>query len=268
LDKDTPIPASAAFDFAPAFREESDTGSVSLGQFEAMYETLFAESLELGEITSEERERLNIAAAALGLDAARVERLEQALLNACEARAEVTLVDPEDPSTLADRAPPSVAAPPYFQESEDDETQERGDVGDGDNDGDAAARAAAHAHEHEHESAPKSPGFEWRESRASLDSIGDAYDSPEPTTQKQDRPALPSLPSLPSLPNLPSTPSALDEEEGPTLARPRARAETDPIAELHGKFHAAVRRGQIDLQFRVAAVLCQKNAATNEQKAI
>jgi hypothetical protein len=108
----TPPSKLIAFDLLPPFHEESDTGSVRLGTFEAMYERLFAEALEAGEaISEEERERLNLAAAALGLDADRVARLEAALLAACEARADITLVDPEDPSTLADRAPPSEVMP-------------------------------------------------------------------------------------------------------------------------------------------------------------
>jgi hypothetical protein len=121
-------PSILQFELPPPFQDEPDTGSVRLGTFEAMYERLFAEALEGGEaISDEERERLNLAAAALGLDAERVARLESALLAACEARADITLVDPEDPSTLADRAPPSVAVPsrppavPGLYEDDDDE---------------------------------------------------------------------------------------------------------------------------------------------------
>ena len=95
----------------PPFHEDGDTGSFHLGHFEAMYESLFAESLEGGEITAEERERLNLAAAALGLDAERVARLETALVAALEARLDSTVVE-ADPGTLADRAPPSEGAPP------------------------------------------------------------------------------------------------------------------------------------------------------------
>ena len=104
------------FSLAPPFEPEGDTGSFQLGQFEEMYESLFAESLESGEISPQERERLNLAAAALGLDAERVQRLESALMAACEARAEITHAAPEDPSTLADRGPPSHAAPPLSDE--------------------------------------------------------------------------------------------------------------------------------------------------------
>jgi hypothetical protein len=83
----------------------ADTGSFLPGDFEAQYEQLFAEALEEGEITPEERQRLNLAASALGLDASRVMRLESALLAAYEGHAAITLVGAADPSVLADRAP-------------------------------------------------------------------------------------------------------------------------------------------------------------------
>ena len=85
----------------------ADTGSFLPGDFEAQYEQLFAEALEEGEISPEERQRLNLAASALGLDAARVMRLENALLAAYEGHAAITLVDRADPSALGDRAPPT-----------------------------------------------------------------------------------------------------------------------------------------------------------------
>jgi hypothetical protein len=211
LGQEPPVSQSSVFELAPAFREEADTGGVRLGQFEAMYETLFAESLELGEITQEERERLDMAARALGLDAHRVASLEEALLLACEARAEVTLVDPEDPSTLADRAPPSEAAPPLAVEDDDDERD-------------------AYDADHERQ-----------------------LDAREPATERRPRPQLPT-----------------EEEEEPTLARPKVLpiAEPLPDAELHARFHAATRKRQLDLQFRTAAVLVQHDAATKEQYAI
>jgi hypothetical protein len=102
-------PGASPFDLAPAFREESDTGSMRLGEFEAMYEKLFAESIETGEIGDEERVRLDLAARALGLDASRVVELEGALMRAWETFAGDTLTDAGDPGTLADRAPPSLA---------------------------------------------------------------------------------------------------------------------------------------------------------------
>lgn len=108
------------FDIAPTLAGE-DTGSVRLGPFERLYESLFAEALEGGEISAQERERLDLAAKALGLDAARVAGLEAALLAAWESDAAETLVDPRaqarDPDTLADRAPSSVVPPmPSFDD--------------------------------------------------------------------------------------------------------------------------------------------------------
>ena len=166
-----------------------------LGNFEAMYETLFAETIETGEITAEERERLNLAAAALGLDGKRVQTLESALIAACEARADVTLVDPEDPSTLADRAPPSEHAP---------------------------------------------PSEEGRETERRL------------TPAKQA--------SMPYL-----------DDEAPTLARPstpKKTGEAQAFPELHGRYHAAARKGDVDAQFTTAAVLVRRKAATLQQHEI
>jgi hypothetical protein len=50
------------------FEQGEITGNVRLGKFEAQYEELFAEALEDGVITEEERERLDRAASSLGLD--------------------------------------------------------------------------------------------------------------------------------------------------------------------------------------------------------
>ncbi len=89
-----------------------------LGEFEAMYEKLFAESIETGEIGAEERIRLDLAARALGLDARRVVELEAALMRAWETFAGDTLTDAGDPSTLADRAPASIVPAPQRQPSD------------------------------------------------------------------------------------------------------------------------------------------------------
>ncbi len=96
-----------------------DTGSFLPGDFERQYEDLFAEALAEGEITQQERHRLDLAARALGLDAGRVGRLEQALLNAYEAHAAITLVDRADPSSLAD-AEPHTRRPDSGLEIDDD----------------------------------------------------------------------------------------------------------------------------------------------------
>jgi hypothetical protein len=100
---------SSPFEIAPALAGADDTGSLRLGPFERLYESLFADALEGGEISAEERERLNLAADALGLDASRVARLEAALLDAWESQIAETLVDPRsqvhaDPDGPAERA--------------------------------------------------------------------------------------------------------------------------------------------------------------------
>jgi hypothetical protein len=108
---DTQTVPGAPFEIAPSLAAEGDdTGSVRLGPFERHYESLFAEALASGEISAQERKRLDLAARSLGLDASRVAALEQALLDAWESDVAETLVEPQ-PDTLADRAPSSMAPP-------------------------------------------------------------------------------------------------------------------------------------------------------------
>src|ERR1700733_5958504 len=97
-----------------------DTGSFLPGDFEKQYEELFAEALEEGEITPEERHRLDLAAAALGLDPERARRLENALLHAYESHAAITLAERVDPSSLADHAPERGRPQSGFFEGDDD----------------------------------------------------------------------------------------------------------------------------------------------------
>jgi len=100
------------FAFSPSFHPVDDTGSFRPGDFEAEYETLYADALSDGEISKEERGRLDIAARALGMSTERLSRLEKALHQAYDKRASITLTDEDesapDPGTLADRAPPSL----------------------------------------------------------------------------------------------------------------------------------------------------------------
>jgi hypothetical protein len=74
------------FQHATSFEQGEISGNVRLGKFEAHYEELFAEALEDGVITSEERARLEKAAESLGLDRDRVLALEKALTAAWETR--------------------------------------------------------------------------------------------------------------------------------------------------------------------------------------
>jgi hypothetical protein len=122
---DTGTPTASPFEIAPALAGADDTGSVRLGPFERLYETLFAEALESGEISTEERERLDLAAAALGLDASRVASLEAALMEAWESEAAETLVDPRsavhtDPDASADTTTPIASSATPTPEYDDE----------------------------------------------------------------------------------------------------------------------------------------------------
>ncbi|MFZ5897390.1 MAG: hypothetical protein ACOY0T_40425 [Myxococcota bacterium] len=79
------------------------SGALGLGPLEIQYESLFAEALEDGVITAEERARLERAADNLGLDRARLVRLEQAMLHAWQARHKVEIIEhyEDTPRSLA-----------------------------------------------------------------------------------------------------------------------------------------------------------------------
>jgi hypothetical protein len=92
--------AEYAFEHADGFEQGELAGQVRLGKFEAHYEEIFAEVIEDGVITLEERARLSKAADALGLDRARLRRLEEALQAAYEIRHHVRVrevADEEEP---------------------------------------------------------------------------------------------------------------------------------------------------------------------------
>jgi hypothetical protein len=83
----------AAFRVGADFAGGEVAGGLSLGPLEAQYEELFAEVLEDGVITSEERARLEKAADNLGLDPQRLLRLEQAMVASYETRHRVRVVE-------------------------------------------------------------------------------------------------------------------------------------------------------------------------------
>jgi hypothetical protein len=83
--------AETSFEHARGFEAGEVSGNVQLGRLEGYYEELFAEVIEDGIITSEERARLDRMADSLGLDRSRLRRLEQALQAAYEARHRVTI---------------------------------------------------------------------------------------------------------------------------------------------------------------------------------
>jgi hypothetical protein len=85
-----------SFEHEQGFQQGELSGQLRLGKFEAQYEEIFAEVIEDGVITLEERARLNKAADALGLDRMRLRRLEEALNAAYEARHRVRVREMAD----------------------------------------------------------------------------------------------------------------------------------------------------------------------------
>ncbi|HEV8549352.1 MAG TPA: hypothetical protein VGQ57_09990 [Polyangiaceae bacterium] len=84
---------ASAFEHGQGFAAGEVAGSFALGPLEAQYEELFAEVLEDGIITAEERARLEKAAANLGIDRSRLLRLEQAMVAAYQTRHRVQIVE-------------------------------------------------------------------------------------------------------------------------------------------------------------------------------
>ncbi len=92
------VPASGAdgrdsFEHLSGFAAGEVAGGFALGPLELQYEELFAEVLEDGIITAEERARLEKAAHNLGLDRGRLARLEQAMVAAYQTRHHVQIVE-------------------------------------------------------------------------------------------------------------------------------------------------------------------------------
>jgi hypothetical protein len=100
-----------SFEHERGFDPGEVAGTVRLGRFEAHYEELYAEAIEDGFITAEERARLERAAESFGLDRERIARLEQALGAAYEARHRVRVreIIPEVGPEFGAPAPASLA---------------------------------------------------------------------------------------------------------------------------------------------------------------
>ncbi len=82
-----------SFSHSDDFEAAAPTGGLGLGPLEIQYQELFAEALEDGVITVDERARLHRAAANLGLDVERLERLEDAMTAAYETHHRVRVID-------------------------------------------------------------------------------------------------------------------------------------------------------------------------------
>jgi hypothetical protein len=93
------------FEHGGSFEQGEISGNVRLGKYEAHYEELFAEALEDGVITSEERGRLEKAAESLGLDRERVLALERALSAAWETRHAAPVREPRREPVFSDSHP-------------------------------------------------------------------------------------------------------------------------------------------------------------------
>lgn len=85
--------SQGSFEHGNDFSRGEVAGGFSLGPLESQYEELFAQVLEDGVITSEERARLEKAAENLGLDRQRLLRLEQAMVASYETKNRVRVVE-------------------------------------------------------------------------------------------------------------------------------------------------------------------------------
>jgi hypothetical protein len=80
------------FEVGAGFEQGEVSGNVRLDRYESYYEELFAEVIEDGVITAEERARLDKAAQSMGLDPERLRQLERAMQAAYELRHRTTII--------------------------------------------------------------------------------------------------------------------------------------------------------------------------------
>lgn len=95
-----------SFDHASGFERGELSGNLRLGRLESLYEELFADVIEDGIITVEERAQLDKMADQFGLDRMRLRKLEDALQAAYESKHQVRIRD------LADEEPPAASLQP------------------------------------------------------------------------------------------------------------------------------------------------------------
>lgn len=96
------------FEHGAGFEAGEVSGSVRLDKFEAYYEELFAEVIEDGVITAEERARLTKAALSMGLDPERLTQLERAMQAVFEIRHRTAIVETTPGFSPDDAARPSL----------------------------------------------------------------------------------------------------------------------------------------------------------------
>ncbi len=87
---------STPFSHNATFEQGAVSGNLRLGRLESLYEELFADVIEDGVITPDERQKLDKMAESLGLDRARLLRLEEALQAAYEAKHRVQIREVAD----------------------------------------------------------------------------------------------------------------------------------------------------------------------------
>lgn len=100
----TQLKDAAGFELSRDFDEGTGAGGLELGPVGAQYGELFANALQDGVITAEEREGLNRAADNLGMSREQLEQLELAMVNAYETHHRVKVA-------LSHEAPPSLEPP-------------------------------------------------------------------------------------------------------------------------------------------------------------
>jgi hypothetical protein len=104
---------ASAFDVGSGFDAGQVGGGLELGPYADHYRELFADVLDDGVITADERERLDRVAKNLGLDSDKLAQLERAMIAAYEAHHRVSVVEPWQ----TDASAPKLGPPPASGEA-------------------------------------------------------------------------------------------------------------------------------------------------------